>query len=113
MTLALPQDVQGEPYDYPAEFLEKRVHHVERRLPTKGQIERAVALVKSRSKPIVICGGGVRYSEAGKELKEFCAAFGVPFGETQAGKGVISWEDPIQPRRNGGHRGAGGKPYRT
>ena len=94
VTLALPQDVQGEPYDYPAEFLEKRVHHVERRLPTKGQIERAVALVKSRSKPIVICGGGVRYSNAGKELKEFCSAFGVPFGETQAGKGVISWEDP-------------------
>ncbi len=95
VTLALPQDVQGEAYDYPQEFLEKRVHHVERRLPTKGQIERAVALVKSRSRPIVICGGGVRYSEAGKELKEFCAAFGVPFGETQAGKGVIPWEDPL------------------
>jgi len=94
VTLALPQDVQGEPCDYPAEFLEKRVHHVERRLPTEGQIERAVALVKSRSEPIVICGGGVRYSEAGRELKEFCAAFGVPFGETQAGKGVISWDDP-------------------
>ncbi|MGO9409579.1 MAG: 3D-(3,5/4)-trihydroxycyclohexane-1,2-dione acylhydrolase (decyclizing) [Spirochaetia bacterium] len=94
VTLALPQDVQGEPYDYPAEFLQKRVHHVERRLPTEGQIERAVALIKSRSKPILICGGGVRYSEAGKELKEFCAAFGVPFGETQAGKGVISWDDP-------------------
>ncbi|MGA2766019.1 MAG: 3D-(3,5/4)-trihydroxycyclohexane-1,2-dione acylhydrolase (decyclizing) [Spirochaetia bacterium] len=94
VTLALPQDVQGEAYDYPQEFLEKRVHHIERRLPTKGQIDRAVALVKSRTRPIVICGGGVRYSEAGKELKEFCASFGVPFGETQAGKGVISWEDP-------------------
>jgi 3D-(3,5/4)-trihydroxycyclohexane-1,2-dione acylhydrolase (decyclizing) len=94
VTLALPQDVQGEPYEYPLEFLEKRVHHVERRLPTKGQIERAVNLVKSRSRPMVICGGGVRYSEAGRELKEFCDSFGVPFGETQAGKGVISWEDP-------------------
>ena len=95
VTLALPQDVQGEPYDYPVEFLEKRVHHVERRLPTKGQIERAVALVKSRSRPLVICGGGVRYSEAGRELSDFCAAFGVPMGETQAGKGVISWEEPF------------------
>lgn len=94
VTLALPQDVQSEPYEYPLEFLEKRVHHVERRLPTKGQIGRAVNLVKSRSRPMVICGGGVRYSEAGKELKEFCDSFGVPFGETQAGKGVISWEDP-------------------
>jgi 3D-(3,5/4)-trihydroxycyclohexane-1,2-dione acylhydrolase (decyclizing) len=95
VTLALPQDVQGEPYDYPAEFLEKRVHHVERRLPTRGQIERAAALVKSCARPIVICGGGVRYSEAGKELKAFCDAFGVPFGETQAGKGVIPWDDPL------------------
>jgi 3D-(3,5/4)-trihydroxycyclohexane-1,2-dione acylhydrolase (decyclizing) len=94
VTLALPQDVQGEPYDYPAEFLERRVHHIERRLPTQGQLERAVALISSRSKPILICGGGVRYSEAGKELREFCAAFDVPFGETQAGKGVTSWEDP-------------------
>ena len=95
VTLALPQDVQGEPYDYPAEFLEKRVHHVERRLPTQGQVQRAVALVKSRARPIVICGGGVRYSEAGKELKAFCDAFGIPFGETQAGKGVIPWDDPL------------------
>jgi len=94
VTLALPQDVQGEPYDYPAEFLDKRVHYVERRLPTAGQIERAVALITSRSRPIVICGGGVRYSQAGKELKEFCRAFGVPFGETQAGKGVVPWDDP-------------------
>jgi len=95
VTLALPQDVQGEPCDYPAEFLEKRVHHVERRLPTQSQVQRAVALMKSRSKPIVICGGGVRYSEAGKELKAFCDAFGIPFGETQAGKGVIPWDDPL------------------
>ncbi len=94
VTLALPQDVQGEPYDYPQEFLEKRVHHVPRRPPTSGEIERAVALIRTRSRPMVICGGGVRYSEAGRELRELCAAFGIPFGETQAGKGVISWEDP-------------------
>jgi len=95
VTLALPQDVQGEAYDYPQEFLEKRVHHVERRLPTPAQIARAVALVKTRSRPILICGGGARYSEAGRELLELCRAFGVPIGETQAGKGVVSWEDPL------------------
>ncbi|HVP17625.1 MAG TPA: 3D-(3,5/4)-trihydroxycyclohexane-1,2-dione acylhydrolase (decyclizing) [Spirochaetia bacterium] len=95
VTLALPQDVQGEACDYPQEFLEKRTHYVERRLPTRGQIDRAAALVKTRSRPILICGGGVRYSEAGKELAEFCKAFGVPMGETQAGKGVISWEEPF------------------
>jgi len=95
VTLALPQDVQGEPYEYPEEFLEKRVHHVERRAPTAGELERAVALIRSRARPIVICGGGARYSEAAHALAEFCAAFGIPVGETQAGKGVLPWEDPL------------------
>lgn len=94
-TLALPQDVQGEPYEYPEEFLEKRVHHVERRAPTAGEIERAAALIRSRARPILICGGGVRYSEAADALAEFCAAFGIPVGETQAGKGVLPWDDPL------------------
>jgi len=94
-TLALPQDVQGEPYEYPEEFLEKRVHHVERRAPTAGEIERAAALIRSRARPILICGGGVRYSEAAHALAEFCAAFGIPVGETQAGKGVLPWDDPL------------------
>jgi len=95
VTLALPQDVQGEPYEYPEEFLEKRVHHVERRAPTAGELERAVALIRSRARPIVICGGGARYSEAAHALAEFCAAFGIPVGETQAGKGVLPWDDPL------------------
>ena len=95
VTLALPQDVQGEPYDYPEEFLERRVHHVERRAPTAGEIQRAVELVRSRARPIVICGGGVRYSEAGQALAESCTAFEIPVGETQAGKGVLPWEDPL------------------
>jgi 3D-(3,5/4)-trihydroxycyclohexane-1,2-dione acylhydrolase (decyclizing) len=95
VTLALPQDVQGEPYEYPEEFLEKRVHHVERRAPTRGEIERAVALIRSRARPIVICGGGARYSEAARELAELCEAFGIPLGETQAGKGVVPWEHPL------------------
>jgi 3D-(3,5/4)-trihydroxycyclohexane-1,2-dione acylhydrolase (decyclizing) len=68
---------------------------VERRLPTKGEIRRAVALIKSSSKPLVICGGGVRYSAAGAELAGFCARFGIPLGETQAGKGVVPWDDPL------------------
>ena len=95
VTLALPQDVQGEPYEYPEEFLEKRVHHVERRAPTAGEIQRAVELIRSRARPIVICGGGARYSEAAQALGEFCTAFGIPVGETQAGKGVLPWEDPM------------------
>ncbi len=94
VTLALPQDVQGEAYDYPAEFFAKRVHHLERRAPTEGEVSRAVALIRASKKPLLICGGGVRYSEAGRALKAFCARFRVPFAETQAGKGVLPWDDP-------------------
>jgi 3D-(3,5/4)-trihydroxycyclohexane-1,2-dione acylhydrolase (decyclizing) len=94
VTIALPQDVQGEAYDYPAEFLERRVHHVERRIPTAGQVERAAAAIRAAKRPLLICGGGARYSGAGEELAAFCAAFHVPFGETQAGKGLLPWDDP-------------------
>ena len=94
VTLALPQDVQGEAYDYPAEFFDKRVHHLERRPPTEGELGRAVAMIRASRQPLLICGGGVRYSEAARELKSFCARFQVPFAETQAGKGVLPWDNP-------------------
>ena len=94
VTIALPQDVQGEAYEYPAEFLSRRVHHVERRIPGPSQVERAAALITASRTPLVICGGGVRYSDAGREMKAFCEKFHVPFGETQAGKGVLPWDNP-------------------
>jgi len=94
VTVALPQDVQGEAFDYPVEFLEKRVHHIERRLPTPSQVTRSVEAIAKAKKPLVILGGGVRYSEAGEELSKFCEAFHIPFGETQAGKGTILWDNP-------------------
>ncbi|WP_320130647.1 3D-(3,5/4)-trihydroxycyclohexane-1,2-dione acylhydrolase (decyclizing) [uncultured Sphaerochaeta sp.] len=93
VTVALPQDVQGEAYDYPIEFLEKRVHHIDRREPTSGQIQRTVEAIQKSRKPLVICGGGVRYSEAGEELERFCATFKIPFAETQSGKGCILWDN--------------------
>jgi 3D-(3,5/4)-trihydroxycyclohexane-1,2-dione acylhydrolase (decyclizing) len=95
VTLALPQDVQGEAYDYPEEFFRKRVHHFERRAPTQGEIQRALKLITSRTRPLVICGGGVRYSGAGAELAAFCETYGIPFAETQAGKGVVPWDHPM------------------
>ena len=95
VTLALPQDVQGESYDYPEEFLRKRLHHLVRREPTVGEIERAVALITAARRPLVICGGGVRYSGAERALEAFCAKFDIPFGETQAGKGVLPWDNPF------------------
>jgi 3D-(3,5/4)-trihydroxycyclohexane-1,2-dione acylhydrolase (decyclizing) len=94
VTVSLPQDVQGEVYDYPGEFLAKRIHRMERRIPSKGQIERAAGMLRAAKKPLLICGGGVRFSGAGKELEDLCETCHIPFGETQAGKGVVLWDNP-------------------
>ncbi len=95
VTIALPQDVQGMAYDYPLEFFAKRVHYIERRIPTKSQLDRLAKLLSKATKPLVICGGGVRYSEAGDALAAFCQRFSIPFAETQAGKGTVLWDNPF------------------
>lgn len=95
VTIALPQDVQGMAYDYPLEFFAKRVHYIERRIPTKSQLDRLAKLLSKATKPLVICGGGVRYSEAGDALAAFCQRFAIPFAETQAGKGIVLWDNPF------------------
>lgn len=87
--IALPQDVQGEVYDFPEYFFKKRVHVIERRKATEEAIEEVVELIGNKKKPIIVCGGGVKYSEAGKVLKEFATKFNIPFGETQAGKSAV------------------------
>ena len=84
--VALPQDVQGEAYGWPESFFAKRVHRIDRPLPANEALAEAVALIRAAKKPLLICGGGVRYSEAGETLAGFCETFGIPFGETQAGK---------------------------
>lgn len=89
VTISLPQDVQGEAFDFPSYFFKKRVHRMERRLPTRESVRDAVRLIQSKKKPIIICGGGVRYSEAAAQLKAFSEAFHIPFGETQAGKSAV------------------------
>lgn len=94
VTICLPQDVQGEAWDFPTYFFQKRVHRIERRLPTKASLEDAVEMIKRKKKPIMICGGGVRYAEAAEELKQFAEAFRIPFGETQAGKSAIESSHP-------------------
>jgi 3D-(3,5/4)-trihydroxycyclohexane-1,2-dione acylhydrolase (decyclizing) len=94
VTLALPQDVQGEAWDYPEEFFRKRVHLVPRQLPAAEEVERSANLIAQSRKPLVICGGGVRYSDGGRALKNFCEKLCIPFAETQAGKGVLPWDHP-------------------
>ena len=95
VTLALPQDVQGEAYDYPDTFLQKRVHRIDRRPPTQAMLKDALALLKSKRKPLLICGGGVRYSGAAAQLQAFAERFDIPFSETQAGKSAIVSAHPL------------------
>jgi 3D-(3,5/4)-trihydroxycyclohexane-1,2-dione acylhydrolase (decyclizing) len=94
VTLCLPQDVQGEAYDYPDYFFQKRVHRLDRRPATAGMLAEALALLKGRHKPLLICGGGAKYSQAGQALKQFAEQFHIPFAETQAGKGTIPSDHP-------------------
>ncbi|MEK8126600.1 3D-(3,5/4)-trihydroxycyclohexane-1,2-dione acylhydrolase (decyclizing) [Paenibacillus filicis] len=95
VTLALPQDVQAEAYDYPAEFFAKRVHVIDRRPPSSDAIARAVKLIQGKKRPLIIAGGGVHYSGAYQELLDFAEAFGIPVTETQAGKSALSWKHPL------------------
>lgn len=92
--IALPQDVQGEAYDYPEYFFQKRVWTIERRPVTDENMAKLVPLILSKKRPVVICGGGVGYSDAGEELMRFCEAFHIPLAETAAGKGIVPWDKP-------------------
>lgn len=84
--ISLPQDVGGESYDFPEEFFTKRVHRITRITPAAEELEDAVQVLLEAKNPLVICGGGVRYSEAGEALERFCELFHIPFAETQSGK---------------------------
>lgn len=87
--IALCQDVEGESYDYPESFFEKRVHKITRIAPSADEIADIARVLKSAEKPLVIAGGGVRYSEAGEVLQKFCEKHNIPFAETQSGKSSV------------------------
>ncbi|WP_122424733.1 3D-(3,5/4)-trihydroxycyclohexane-1,2-dione acylhydrolase (decyclizing) [Pseudomonas viridiflava] len=95
VTLSLPQDVQAEAWDYPDSFLQKRVHRIDRRPPSQAMLDDALALLVGKRKPLLICGGGVRYSGAAQALQAFAERFGIPFAETQAGKSAIVSAHPL------------------
>lgn len=84
--ISMPQDVEGESYDFPEEFLQKRVHRITRLSPAHEEVADIAEILLTAQKPLVICGGGVRYSEAGETLEQFCKDFNIPFAETQSGK---------------------------
>lgn len=94
VTLALPQDVQAEAFDFPDELFEKRVWHVRRPVPEPSVLERAAALLRGASNPLIVSGGGTIYAEATDALRELAEATGIGVGETQAGKGSLPYDHP-------------------
>lgn len=94
VTLALPQDVQAEGFDFPEQFLAKRVWPVARPEPEHRVLEQAVALIRNAEKPLIVAGGGVVYSDATAALHALVRSTGIPVGETQAGKGALPYDDP-------------------
>jgi len=94
VTLALPQDVQTEAFDYPLEFLRKRVWHIPRNRPDAAQLRRAAEVIRAARQPLIIAGGGVHYSDACGALLDFVNRTGIPSAETQAGKGALPYDHP-------------------
>ena len=95
VTICLPQDVQGEAWDYPQSFFARRVHLIERRPPDPQRLAMARALIARKRRPLVVCGGGVRYSGAHEAFRMFVETLQLPFAETQAGKGALVSDHPL------------------
>ena len=94
VTLALPQDVQAEAWDYPQEIFERRVWHIPRAEPERAMLTRAAEWIRAARRPLIVAGGGVLYSEAVDALARLVRATGIPVGETQAGKGSLPFDAP-------------------
>jgi 3D-(3,5/4)-trihydroxycyclohexane-1,2-dione acylhydrolase (decyclizing) len=94
VTLALPQDVQTEAFDYPDDLFVKRSWHISRPLPDATRLDRAAELIRAAKRPLIIAGGGVIYSEATQPLEKLVGRTGIPVAETQAGKGSLAYDHP-------------------
>lgn len=95
VTLALPQDVQAEAYNYPVELFRKRVWRVARNRPDASLLKLAAQWIRESKRPMIVAGGGVIYSDATGTLKKFVDATGIPVGETMAGKGSLRYDHPL------------------
>lgn len=106
VTLAMPQDVQAEAYDFPAALFNRKVWHIPRTRPDRFVLQKAAAVISAAKAPVIIAGGGVIYSSASGELKKFVNRSGVPVVETFAGKGALRYDEP----QNLGAAGVTGTP---
>ena len=94
VTLALPQDVQTEAFDYPGQLFARRVWRVGRPLPDAAILDRAASVIRDAARPLLIAGGGAIYSEATEALQRLAGRTGIPVAETQAGKGSVPFDHP-------------------
>ncbi len=106
VTIALPEDVQAEAHDWPLSLFVERVWRIGRPVPEPEVVEAAAAIIRNAKKPVIVAGGGVTYAEANEALRTFVEATGIPIGETQAGKGSLPFDHPL----NLGAIGATGSP---
>ena len=95
VTISLPEDLQTEAFDWPIEMFEKHIWRIRRPLPEPELVEQLVAKLKKAKRPMIIAGGGVKYSLASQTLADFASKYNIPVTETQAGKGVVAWDHPM------------------
>ncbi|HVD89094.1 MAG TPA: 3D-(3,5/4)-trihydroxycyclohexane-1,2-dione acylhydrolase (decyclizing), partial [Jatrophihabitantaceae bacterium] len=95
VTIAMPQDVQAEAFDWPEALFAQRVWHVGRPEPEPVAVARAADVIRAAKRPLIVAGGGVLYAEASDALRRFAGATGIPVSDTQAGKGAVPWDHPL------------------
>ncbi len=95
VTLALPQDVQAEAYDYPTAFFRKRIWHIHRPRPDQTALAQAATWIRASKRPIIVAGGGTIYSDATAALRDLVEQTGIPVGESMAGKGSLRFDHPL------------------
>ena len=96
VTIAFPQDVQAEAFDFPEKFFAKKVWVIPRNRCDRDLLQRAAEWIRAAKKPLIVAGGGVLYSQATEALAQFAQATGIPVCETQAGKGSLPFDHPQQ-----------------
>ena len=104
VTICLPEDVQAEAFDWPERLFERRVWRVRRPRPEAADVADAIRLITAAEAPLIVTGGGTIYAEATDELSAFASRYGIPVVETQAGKGALAWNHPM----NAGPAGTNG-----